>query len=155
MNFRFPQCVPTPLKTLVPNASREAISLMKDLLQWDPKKRPTAVQVNAPASQKHTFLLRLRIDIWSREHISVPTTSLESGSVSSPDLCPLRLGPAIPVFPGRTGLGSSSSQPRSQEDPGPTNNSEAGFRDGPRAVLFSGQSYPAASAANLPASSCE
>ncbi|XP_019731113.1 serine/threonine-protein kinase MAK isoform X2 [Hippocampus comes] len=44
MNFRFPQCVPTPLKTLVPNASREAISLMKDLLQWDPKKRPTAVQ---------------------------------------------------------------------------------------------------------------
>ncbi|XP_037135422.1 serine/threonine-protein kinase MAK isoform X4 [Syngnathus acus] len=44
MNFRFPQCVPTPLKTLIPNASREAINLMKDLLQWDPKKRPTAVQ---------------------------------------------------------------------------------------------------------------
>ncbi|XP_061660617.1 serine/threonine-protein kinase MAK isoform X2 [Syngnathoides biaculeatus] len=44
MNFRFPQCVPTPLKTLIPNASREAITLMKDLLQWDPKKRPTAVQ---------------------------------------------------------------------------------------------------------------
>ncbi|XP_042561422.1 serine/threonine-protein kinase MAK isoform X3 [Clupea harengus] len=45
MNFRFPQCVPTPLKTLIPNASNEAIALMKDLLQWDPKKRPTAVQV--------------------------------------------------------------------------------------------------------------
>ncbi|XP_077480423.1 serine/threonine-protein kinase MAK isoform X4 [Stigmatopora argus] len=44
MNFRFPQCVPTPLKTLIPNASREAIALMKDLLQWDPKRRPTAVQ---------------------------------------------------------------------------------------------------------------
>ncbi|XP_040921773.1 serine/threonine-protein kinase MAK isoform X2 [Toxotes jaculatrix] len=44
MNFRFPQCVPTHLKTLIPNASNEAISLMKDLLQWDPKKRPTAVQ---------------------------------------------------------------------------------------------------------------
>ncbi|XP_077365161.1 serine/threonine-protein kinase MAK isoform X2 [Festucalex cinctus] len=44
MNFRFPQCVPTPLKTLIPNASKEAIALMKDLLQWDPKKRPTAVQ---------------------------------------------------------------------------------------------------------------
>ncbi|XP_030625719.1 serine/threonine-protein kinase MAK [Chanos chanos] len=44
MNFRFPQCVPTPLKTLIPNASNEAIALMKDLLQWDPKKRPTAVQ---------------------------------------------------------------------------------------------------------------
>ncbi|CAJ1082401.1 serine/threonine-protein kinase MAK isoform X3 [Xyrichtys novacula] len=44
MNFRFPQCVPTPLKTLIPNASNEAIILMRDLLQWDPKKRPTAVQ---------------------------------------------------------------------------------------------------------------
>ncbi|XP_034562732.1 serine/threonine-protein kinase MAK isoform X3 [Notolabrus celidotus] len=44
MNFRFPQCVPTPLKTLIPNASNEAITLMKDMLQWDPKKRPTAVQ---------------------------------------------------------------------------------------------------------------
>ncbi|XP_056290710.1 serine/threonine-protein kinase MAK isoform X3 [Pseudoliparis swirei] len=45
MNFRFPQCVPTHLKTLIPNASNEAITLMRDLLQWDPKKRPTAVQV--------------------------------------------------------------------------------------------------------------
>nr|XP_046227652.1 serine/threonine-protein kinase MAK isoform X5 [Scatophagus argus] len=44
MNFRFPQCVPTNLKTLIPNASNEAITLMRDLLQWDPKKRPTAVQ---------------------------------------------------------------------------------------------------------------
>ncbi|XP_042366283.1 serine/threonine-protein kinase MAK isoform X1 [Plectropomus leopardus] len=44
MNFRFPQCVPTHLKTLIPNASNEAIALMRDLLQWDPKKRPTAAQ---------------------------------------------------------------------------------------------------------------
>ncbi|XP_061109538.1 serine/threonine-protein kinase MAK-like isoform X4 [Conger conger] len=44
MNFRFPQCVPTNLKTLIPNASSEAISLMRDMLQWDPQKRPTAAQ---------------------------------------------------------------------------------------------------------------
>lgn len=44
MNFRFPQCVPTNLKTLIPNASNEAISIMRDLLQWDPQKRPTATQ---------------------------------------------------------------------------------------------------------------
>ncbi|XP_064410432.1 serine/threonine-protein kinase MAK isoform X2 [Latimeria chalumnae] len=44
MNFRFPQCVPTHLKTLIPNASNEAIQVMKDMLQWDPKKRPTASQ---------------------------------------------------------------------------------------------------------------
>ncbi|KAG8507713.1 Serine/threonine-protein kinase MAK [Galemys pyrenaicus] len=44
MNFRFPQCVPINLKTLIPNASNEAIQLMTDMLSWDPKKRPTASQ---------------------------------------------------------------------------------------------------------------
>ncbi|XP_029107195.1 serine/threonine-protein kinase ICK-like isoform X2 [Scleropages formosus] len=44
MNFRWPQCVPSNLRTLIPNASSEAIHLMRDLLQWDPKKRPTASQ---------------------------------------------------------------------------------------------------------------
>lgn len=45
MNFRFPQCIPINLKTLIPNASREAIQLMTEMLSWDPKKRPTASQV--------------------------------------------------------------------------------------------------------------
>ncbi|XP_040404683.1 serine/threonine-protein kinase MAK isoform X2 [Cygnus olor] len=44
MNFRFPQCVPISLKTLIPNASNEAIQLMTDTLNWNPKKRPTASQ---------------------------------------------------------------------------------------------------------------
>ncbi|XP_019378042.1 PREDICTED: serine/threonine-protein kinase MAK isoform X2 [Gavialis gangeticus] len=44
MNFRFPQCVPVHLKTLIPNASNEALRLMSDMLNWDPKKRPTASQ---------------------------------------------------------------------------------------------------------------
>ncbi|NXN39803.1 MAK kinase, partial [Rhinoptilus africanus] len=44
MNFRFPQCVPISLKTLIPNASNEAIQLMNDMLNWNPKKRPTATQ---------------------------------------------------------------------------------------------------------------
>ncbi|XP_040284492.1 serine/threonine-protein kinase ICK isoform X2 [Bufo bufo] len=42
MNFRWPQCVPNNLKTLVPNASSDGIQIMRDMLQWDPKKRPTA-----------------------------------------------------------------------------------------------------------------
>ncbi|KAM9449504.1 serine/threonine-protein kinase ICK-like isoform 2-T2 [Clarias gariepinus] len=45
MNFRWPQCVPTSLTTLIPNASSEAIQVMRDLLQWDPKKRPAVGQV--------------------------------------------------------------------------------------------------------------
>ncbi|XP_045697584.1 serine/threonine-protein kinase MAK isoform X3 [Phyllostomus hastatus] len=44
MNFRFPQCVPINLKTLIPNASNEAIQLMIEMLNWNPKKRPTASQ---------------------------------------------------------------------------------------------------------------
>ncbi|CAO2595841.1 Serine/threonine-protein kinase MAK [Lemmus lemmus] len=44
MNFRFPQCIPINLKTLIPNASSEAIQLMTEMLSWDPKKRPTASQ---------------------------------------------------------------------------------------------------------------
>lgn len=46
MNFRFPKCVPTSLRSLIPNASNEAITLMKDMLQWDPEKRPSAAQVH-------------------------------------------------------------------------------------------------------------
>lgn len=45
MSFRFPQCVSINLKTLIPNASNEAILFMDDMLRWDPKKRPTASQV--------------------------------------------------------------------------------------------------------------
>nr|BAC26662.1 unnamed protein product [Mus musculus] len=44
MDFRFPQCIPINLKTLIPNASSEAIQLMTEMLNWDPKKRPTASQ---------------------------------------------------------------------------------------------------------------
>ncbi|XP_016391653.1 serine/threonine-protein kinase MAK isoform X3 [Sinocyclocheilus rhinocerous] len=44
MNFRFPQCVHTPMKTLIPNATNEAVDLMRDLLQWDPKKRPSTAK---------------------------------------------------------------------------------------------------------------
>ncbi|KAM8727034.1 serine/threonine-protein kinase MAK-like [Acanthopagrus schlegelii] len=44
MNFRFPKCVPTSLRSLIPNGSNEAITLMKDMLQWDPEKRPSAAQ---------------------------------------------------------------------------------------------------------------
>nr|XP_012775647.2 serine/threonine-protein kinase MAK isoform X1 [Maylandia zebra] len=44
MNFRFPKCAPTSLRSLIPNASDDAITLMKDMLQWDPEKRPSASQ---------------------------------------------------------------------------------------------------------------
>jgi len=42
MNFKFPQFSATPLASIIPQASKEAVSLMEDMLRWDPKKRPSA-----------------------------------------------------------------------------------------------------------------
>ena len=44
MKFGFPQFSATPLQKLIPNASPDAIDLMTAMCQWDPAKRPTAVQ---------------------------------------------------------------------------------------------------------------
>ena len=34
MNFKFPQFSATPLSTLMPNASQEAVALITDMLRW-------------------------------------------------------------------------------------------------------------------------
>lgn len=44
MGFRFPQFAPTPLQSLIPNASPEAIDFITACCHWDPARRPTAVQ---------------------------------------------------------------------------------------------------------------
>lgn len=44
MNFRYPQFVSTPLQQLIPNASPEGLTLMQDLMKYDPLQRPTASQ---------------------------------------------------------------------------------------------------------------
>lgn len=69
MTFRFPQCVPTHLKTLIPHASNEAITLMKDLLQWDPKKRPTAVQVGNTEPQGWVCFIQQEIQEVYNMHV--------------------------------------------------------------------------------------
>lgn len=44
MNFKFPKFVPTSLTQLIPNACKEAIQLISDMLAYDPAKRPTCAQ---------------------------------------------------------------------------------------------------------------
>jgi len=39
INFRFPQFVPTDLKTLIPQASEEAVEVMNGMMMWDPNNR--------------------------------------------------------------------------------------------------------------------
>eukprot|EP00252_Welwitschia_mirabilis_P007628 TRINITY_DN191_c0_g1_i2.p1 TRINITY_DN191_c0_g1~~TRINITY_DN191_c0_g1_i2.p1 ORF type:complete len:459 (+),score=79.43 TRINITY_DN191_c0_g1_i2:1057-2433(+) len=45
INYEFPQFEPLGLEPLIPNASHEAIDLMRSLLSWNPAKRPTADEV--------------------------------------------------------------------------------------------------------------
>ena len=40
--IEFPKCPVTPLQTIIPSASSDAIDLILKMLQWDPQKRPTA-----------------------------------------------------------------------------------------------------------------
>ena len=42
MNFKFVRFVQTPLTQLVPNANPDAINLLNECLQWDPKRRISA-----------------------------------------------------------------------------------------------------------------
>ncbi|KAI8786914.1 serine/threonine-protein kinase MAK [Biomphalaria glabrata] len=44
MNFRFSQCVPVPLKQVIPNATNDGLQVLKDMLMWNPQKRPSAPQ---------------------------------------------------------------------------------------------------------------
>ena len=44
MNFTFPPFSPASLEKLIPTASAEAITLIMDMLRWNPGKRPTAQQ---------------------------------------------------------------------------------------------------------------
>ncbi|XP_031483093.1 cyclin-dependent kinase F-4-like [Nymphaea colorata] len=45
MNYQFPQFPSANLSALIPSVSEEAINLISLLCSWDPKKRPTAVEV--------------------------------------------------------------------------------------------------------------
>ncbi|PRP80686.1 mitogen-activated protein kinase [Planoprotostelium fungivorum] len=89
MNFKFPQMTKTSLATLMPTASSDAISLIGDLLQYDPKKRPTASQ-----ALSHPYFASL-----------VPLSSARSGT---PDTL-LTGGPL------QTAASAPSSHPKSED----------------------------------------
>uniref|UniRef100_A0A336M7F5 non-specific serine/threonine protein kinase n=1 Tax=Culicoides sonorensis TaxID=179676 RepID=A0A336M7F5_CULSO len=44
IQFQFPECPKVPLETLITRASDEGQQMMKDMLLWDPDRRPTAQQ---------------------------------------------------------------------------------------------------------------
>jgi len=66
MSFRFPQFVATPISSIIPDASPEAVAIMTDLLKWDPNQRPSASQ----ALQYPFFQVRRRGDRRSKSSSS-------------------------------------------------------------------------------------
>eukprot|EP00271_Cylindrocystis_brebissonii_P000764 TRINITY_DN1097_c0_g1_i2.p1 TRINITY_DN1097_c0_g1~~TRINITY_DN1097_c0_g1_i2.p1 ORF type:complete len:398 (-),score=50.43 TRINITY_DN1097_c0_g1_i2:651-1844(-) len=76
MNFRFPECPPTPLSSFIPNASPEAIDLISAFCSWDPRKRPTAMQ-----ALRHPFFEKaapVPFPMSKRELRSKPSTAKPS-----------------------------------------------------------------------------
>ena len=57
IGMKFPTCAGTELEKIIPEASSEAIDLMKSMLKWDPNKRATAKNL-----LKHPFFTNHIID---------------------------------------------------------------------------------------------
>lgn len=45
LSFRWPQCARTDLKKIIHSSNNDGIDLISATLEWDPKRRPSAVQV--------------------------------------------------------------------------------------------------------------
>lgn len=117
MNFRWPQCVPSSLKTLIPNASPEAIHIMTDLLQWDPKKRPASAQALRYSYFHVGQALGTPQQILEQGRPLVPLQApLQSHSVMQQQQ-PLLLKPVPPSQPPPNQY--SSSRPLQQIQPSP------------------------------------
>ncbi|NP_001087126.1 male germ cell associated kinase L homeolog [Xenopus laevis] len=131
MNFRFPQCIPINLKTLIPNASEDALNLMRDTMQWDPKKRPTASQALrhpyfqvgqelGPPTQYAEHKKTLNKALQPKEPQPMYVTKMQSSSTSersektSPDTPPATNRPLqqiqVPQSTGDTQLPSKTQQ---------------------------------------------
>lgn len=70
MNYKFPRFVKTPLTQLIPQLSKEAASLLNDLLAWDPQKRPSAKQ-----ALEHPYFNGLELSVVNTMSAPAPSTS--------------------------------------------------------------------------------
>lgn len=59
LSFRWPQCARTDLKKIIHSSNNDGIDLIDATLNWDPKRRPTAVQVRANFCSKTSIFTAL------------------------------------------------------------------------------------------------
>lgn len=119
MNFRWPQCVPSNLKTLIPNASPEAIHLMTDLLQWDPKKRPASAQALRYSYFHVGQALGTPQQILEQGRPQLSRVPLQAPLQSQQMQQPLLLKPVPPSQPPPPNQHCSPSRPLQQIQPSP------------------------------------
>jgi len=55
LSFRWPQCARTDLKKIIHISNNDGIDLIDATLNWDPKRRPNAAQVN-----KRRFSIKIK-----------------------------------------------------------------------------------------------
>jgi len=67
MQLKFPIFKATPLKELIPEASREAIDLMTKLMEWNPSKR-----IKAAAALQHPYFAGL-----DKESVNIPAVQTQ------------------------------------------------------------------------------
>lgn len=113
MNFKWPQMVATPLKQLIPNSGTDGLALMRDMLMWDPHKRPTCQQ----ALRHSYFLVGQNLGGAGR------TTSASSHPQQRPSIVqepPKPLPAPQPVFAGKESSFWNDSPPALNHDTKPT-----------------------------------
>ena len=76
MNFKFPQCAPMSLASLVPSASAEGVELMLRMLAWNPKHRPKTGDI-----LRHAFF-RQKQALAASENSLPPTRSGQQSGAS-------------------------------------------------------------------------
>ncbi|OHT13388.1 CMGC family protein kinase [Tritrichomonas foetus] len=84
-SYRFPQVTSTPLATLMPNASPEAIDLMTQLFQYDPARRPSASQALQHPFFTQTGSASARVSVTSTDKIDA-TPKIASETQKSVDI---------------------------------------------------------------------
>lgn len=119
LNFSFPHYIQTPLATLIPNASPDAIDFMLSVMQWDPAKRP-----NAEQCLQHPFFA-FRLPAPSNLFYEVPQKSRNLG-FNSPSLNSSSLNTSMQEelnhSHSRSGLITNTDNIRQLRDPrGPKN----------------------------------